>query len=68
MQKLMRALAESNAVRNSGLSIKPFLLWADAAFAKPEIYEALEQLRVKYAIRLSANDNLLRDISNPTTS
>ena len=34
---------------------------ADAAFAKPEIYEALEDRGgVKYAIRLPANDNLLR--------
>jgi len=32
---------------------------ADAAFAKPEIYEALEQRGVKYAIRLPANDNLM---------
>ena len=30
---------------------------ADAAFAKPEIYEALEQRQVKYVIRLPANDN-----------
>jgi Transposase DDE domain group 1 len=36
---------------------------ADAAFAKPEIYEALEQRGVKYAIRIPANDNLERDIA-----
>jgi len=30
---------------------------ADAAFAKPELYEALEERDVKYAIRLPANDN-----------
>jgi Transposase DDE domain group 1 len=35
---------------------------ADAAFAKPEIYEALEARDVKYAIRLPANDNLERYI------
>jgi hypothetical protein len=35
---------------------------ADAAFAKPEIYEALEERGVKYAIRIPANDNLQRDI------
>jgi hypothetical protein len=29
---------------------------ADAAFAKPEIYEALEERGVKYAIRIPAND------------
>jgi hypothetical protein len=35
---------------------------ADAAFAKPELYEALEEREVKYAIRLPANDNLQRNI------
>jgi Transposase DDE domain group 1 len=35
---------------------------ADAAFAKPEIYEALEKRGVKYAIRIPANENLHRDI------
>jgi len=35
---------------------------ADAAFAKPEIYEALEARGVKYAIRIPSNDNLVRDI------
>ncbi len=35
---------------------------ADAAFAKPEIYEALEERGVKYAIRIPANDSLERDI------
>jgi hypothetical protein len=34
----------------------------DAAFAKPELYEALEERDVKYAIRLPANDNLQRNI------
>jgi hypothetical protein len=33
-----------------------------AAFAKPEIYEALEERGVKYAIRIPANENLERDI------
>src|SRR5207244_10151841 len=33
-----------------------------AAFAKPELYEALEERTVKYAIRLPANDNLQRNI------
>lgn len=36
---------------------------ADAAFAKPEIYEALEERGVKYVIRIPANDNLERDIA-----
>ena len=36
---------------------------ADAAFAKPEIYDALEERGVKYAIRIPANDSLERDIA-----
>jgi hypothetical protein len=40
---------------------------ADAAFAKPEIYEALEQRGVKYAIRLPANAGLERDIEELLT-
>jgi hypothetical protein len=40
---------------------------ADAAFAKPEIYEALEERGVKYAIRIPANDNLERDIAELLT-
>ncbi len=36
---------------------------ADAAFAKPEVYEALEERGVKYAIRLPANENLERDVA-----
>jgi Transposase DDE domain group 1 len=35
----------------------------DAAFAKPEIYEALEERGVKYAIRIPTNENLERDIT-----
>ncbi len=37
------------------------------AFAKPEIYEALEQRGVKSAIRISANENLERDIAKLLT-
>jgi len=40
---------------------------ADAAFAKPEIYEALKERGVKYAIRIPANDSLERDISGLLT-
>ena len=36
----------------------------DAAFARPEIYEAHEAQQVKYAIRLPANANLERRITN----
>lgn len=46
---------------------KEVVFRADAAFAKPEMYEALEERKVKYAIRLPANDNLLRDIEEPLT-
>jgi len=42
---------------------KEVVFRADAAFAKPELYEALEERDVKYAIRLPANDNLQRNIS-----
>ena len=41
---------------------------ADAAFAKPEIYEALEERGVKYAIRIPANDSLERDIAELLTA
>jgi hypothetical protein len=46
---------------------KEVVFRADAAFAKPEIYEALEERGVKYAIRLPANDNLLRDVEELLT-
>ena len=39
----------------------------DAAFAKPELYQALEERDVKYAIRLPANDNLERNIAELLT-
>src|SRR6202035_2147150 len=40
---------------------------AEAAFAKPEIYEAMEQRGVKYAVRIPANDSLERDIAELLT-
>jgi len=40
---------------------------ADAAFAKPEIYEKSAQRGVKYAIRTPANDSLERDIAELLT-
>jgi len=46
---------------------KEVVFRADAAFAKPEIYEALEERGVKYAIRMPANDNLERDIAELLT-
>jgi len=39
----------------------------DAAFAKLEIYEALEKRGVKYASRIPANDSLERDITELLT-
>jgi hypothetical protein len=44
---------------------KEVLFRADAALAKPEIYEALEKRGVKYPIRIPANDSLERDIGEP---
>src|ERR1035441_352936 len=46
---------------------KEVVFRADAAFAKPELYEALEEREVKYAIRLPANDNLERNIAGLLT-
>ncbi len=42
---------------------KDVVFRADAAFAKPEIYEPLEERGVKYAIRIPSNDKLERDIA-----
>jgi hypothetical protein len=46
---------------------KEVVFRADAAFAKPEIYEALEGRGVRYAIRNPANDSLERDIAELLT-
>ena len=46
---------------------KEVVFRADAAFAKPEIYEALEKRGVKYAIRIPSNENLQRDIEELLT-
>src|ERR1039457_3694682 len=46
---------------------KEVVFRADAAFAKPEIYEALEKRGVKYAIRIPANESLERDIAELLT-
>jgi Transposase DDE domain group 1 len=46
---------------------KEVLFRGDAAFAKPELYEALEKRDVKYAIRFPANDNLQRNITELLT-
>jgi hypothetical protein len=39
----------------------------DAAFAKPEVYESVEERAAKYAIRLPANDNLERKVAQLLT-
>jgi hypothetical protein len=46
---------------------KAVVFRADAAFAKPGLYAALEERDVKYAIRLPANDNLQRNITELLT-
>jgi hypothetical protein len=46
---------------------KEVVFRADAAFAKPEIYETLEKRSVEYAIRIPANDSLERDIAELLT-
>jgi hypothetical protein len=46
---------------------KDVVFRADAAFAKPEIYAALEERGVKYAIRIPSNDSLERDIAELLT-
>ncbi len=43
---------------------KEVVVRADAAFAKPELYEVLEERGVRYAIRIPANENLERDIAD----
>jgi len=57
-------LPEIERQRQNG---KEVVFRADAAFAKPEIYEALEERGVKYAIRFPANENLERDIEELLT-
>ncbi len=46
---------------------KEVVFRADAAFAKPEVYEALEERGVKYAIRIPANESLERDVAELLT-
>lgn len=43
------------------------VLRADAAFAKPELYEALEKRHVRYAIRIPSNDILEREVADLLT-
>ena len=43
------------------------VFWADAAFAKPKLHEALEERGVKYATRIPSNESLERDIAELLT-
>jgi len=53
-------LSEIERQQNLG---KEVVFCADAAFAKPEIYEALESPGVKYAICIPATEDLERDVA-----
>ena len=46
---------------------KEVVFRGDAAFAKPELYESVEEPEAKYAIRLPANDNLERKVAQLLT-
>ena len=48
--------------RQQGMA-KEVAFRTDTAFAKPEMYEALEERGVQYAIRIPANENLQRDVA-----
>ena len=56
-----RAVLEPVVARYSARKLRRYFR-ADAAFAQPELYEYLEAEGFEYAIRLPANDALLRDI------
>ncbi len=53
---------EPVVARYRGVAV-PFYFRADAAFARPEIYEYLEEEAYGYAIRLPSNDILMREIA-----
>jgi hypothetical protein len=57
-----RAVLEPIVARCQGRDLRRKFR-ADAAFAQPELYEYLEAEGFKYAIRLPANDALMRDIA-----
>jgi len=56
-----QAVLEPIVARYHGKNLRRYFR-ADAAFAQPELYEHLEGEGFGYAIRLPANDALLRDI------
>jgi hypothetical protein len=57
-----RSVLEPVVTRYRGLEM-PFYFRADAGFANPEVYEFVEAEGYEYAIRLPANDMLLREIA-----
>ena len=60
--QLRAALVAAEIERLAALGIEVFFR-GDAAFARPELYEALEAREVQYAIRLPANGKLERNIA-----
>ena len=56
-----RTVLEPVVARYQGKNLHRYFR-ADAAFAQPELYEYLEAEGFEYAIRLPANDALMRDI------
>lgn len=60
-----RGLSGSPAARNRQLKALGIevAFRGDAAFARPEIYEALEEDDVKCVVRLPADDNLQRNVT-----
>ena len=61
-----RSLLEPIVTRYRERSVRRFFR-ADAAFARPEVYEFLEQEQFAYAIRLPANEVLQREIAHLLT-
>jgi hypothetical protein len=60
----------ASAIRPTGVQQaqgKEVAFRGDAAFAKPEVYESVEEREIKYAIRLPANDNLERKVAQLLT-
>ena len=61
----MAGRSSSNPIVERYLKLAVRLLFrADAAFAKPEIYEHLETRHIGYAIRLPANEVLQKEIAH----
>jgi hypothetical protein len=63
----MKLLKEPEYMAATGFSLHSCKRLRARGIAKPELYEALEERDVKYAIRLPANDNLQRKITELLT-